>query len=112
MHRSIAFSPSASRLVGRWLRASIPLAIAAIVGAALPACHSAAEAQPQAMPPLPVSILRLAEKPIADEDEYLASLTSRRSITLYSQVNGYIRKIPSKPGDRIQQGSLLIEIDP
>ncbi|HMI87181.1 MAG TPA: efflux RND transporter periplasmic adaptor subunit [Polyangiaceae bacterium] len=64
------------------------------------------------MPPLPVDILRLTEKPINEEDEYLASLTSRRSITLYAQVNGYIRKIPSKPGDRVRQGALLIAIDP
>jgi RND family efflux transporter MFP subunit len=88
------------------------LAIAAMVGAgASSGCHGA-EAHPQATPPLPVSILRLTEKPINEEDDYLASLTSRRSITLYAQVSGYIRKIPSKPGDRVTQGAPLIEIDP
>ena len=112
MHCSIASTPPALRLIGRSLRAVSPFAVAAIVSAAASGCHGAAEAQPQAAPPLPVSILRLTEKPIAEEDEYLASLTSRRSITLYAQVNGYIRKIPSKPGDRIRQGALLIEIDP
>ena len=83
-------------------RTSVPFAIAALVGAAASAGCRGVEAQPQAAPPLPVSILRLTEKPISDEDEYLASLTSRRSITLYSQVNGYIRKIPPKPGDRVK----------
>jgi len=112
MHRSIASTLSELREVGRAVRAAIALAAFAIVGAALPGCHGAAEAQPQAAPPLPVSILRLTEKPIAEVDEYLASLTSRRSITLYAQVNGYIRKIPSRPGDRIKQGALLIEIAP
>jgi RND family efflux transporter MFP subunit len=82
-----------------------------VVMLAASGCHNA-QPQPQAAPPLPVSILRLTEKPVRDEDEYLASLTSRRSITLYSQVNGYIRRIPSKPGDKVKEGALLIEIDP
>ena len=113
MHRSIASTLSELREVGRAVRAPIALAAFAIVGgAALAGCHGGADALPQAAPPLPVSILRLAEKSIAEEDEYLASLTSRRSITLYAQVSGYIRKIPSRPGDRIKQGALLIEIDP
>jgi RND family efflux transporter MFP subunit len=54
----------------------------------------------------------LAQKLINDEDEYLGSLTSRRSITLYSQVSGYIRQIAAKPGDKVREGSLLIAIDP
>jgi RND family efflux transporter MFP subunit len=88
------------------------LAAVTALGALGPACHNAAEAQPQAAPPQPVRVLRLAEKPINDEDEYLASLTSRRSITLYSQVSGYIRQISSKPGDKVREGSPLITIDP
>ena len=35
------------------------------------------------MPAAPVDVDQLAEKTIADFDDYLASLTSRRSITLY-----------------------------
>ena len=93
------------------LRSLLVVVAAGVVGAASSGCHGV-EAQPQATPPLFVTILRLQQKPINDEDEYLASLTSRRSITLYAQVNGYIRKIPSKPGDRVRQGALLIEIDP
>ncbi|MET0595809.1 MAG: efflux RND transporter periplasmic adaptor subunit [Polyangiaceae bacterium] len=114
MHRSIAVPTVVTRLrpssrnlarVVASLAAVAPLALAT-------ACHNAAEAGPQAAPPQPVSVLRLTEKPINDEDEYLASLTSRRSITLYSQVNGYIRQIPSKPGDKVREGALLIAIDP
>jgi RND family efflux transporter MFP subunit len=97
----------------RVARRAVPsMVVAAWMGAAaLPGCHGT-EAQPQAAPPLPVNVVRLTEKPINDEDEYLASLTSRRSITLYAQVSGYIRKIPQKPGDRVRQGAPLIEIDP
>jgi len=112
MHASILPAPFFLRGLSLARRGSVPFAIAALVGSAVAVGCRGVEAQPQAAPPLPVSILRLTEKPISDEDEYLASLTSRRSITLYSQVNGYIRKIPSKPGDRVKQGALLIEIDP
>jgi RND family efflux transporter MFP subunit len=94
-------------------RRAVCLAVTAMLGAvAGSGCHGDAEAQPQGTPPLPVKVLRLTEKSINDEDEYLASLTSRRSITLYAQVSGYIRKIPPKPGDKVKQGALLIEIDP
>jgi RND family efflux transporter MFP subunit len=111
MHRSIPTSSSLSRSPAR-ARGSMTLLLAATtVAFAAAGCHGA-EAQPQAAPPTAVRVLRLTEKPINDEDDYLASLTSRRSITLYSQVSGYIRKIPQKPGDRVEQGALLIEIDP
>jgi RND family efflux transporter MFP subunit len=112
MRRLIEPALRVSRGPARARRAMPLFAIAVVLGAAASGGCRGVEAEPQTMPPLPVSILRLAEKPINDEDEYLASLTSRRSITLYAQVSGYIRKIPFKPGDRIRQGALLIEIDP
>src|SRR5256885_13317903 len=66
----------------------------------------------QAAPPMPVDVDKLAEKTIADYDDYLASLTSRRSITLYPQVSGYVRVIRVKPGDKVAEGALLVAIDP
>jgi RND family efflux transporter MFP subunit len=112
MHRPFEPETRPPRGILRWTRRSVWLTATALIGGAMSVgCHGA-EAQPQAAPPLPVTILKLTEKPINDEDEYLASLTSRRSITLYAQVSGYIRRIPQKPGDRVRQGALLIEIDP
>lgn len=74
-------------------------------------CQSAAAKQ-EGFGPLPVRLLKLEPKPIADQDEYLASLTSRRSLTLYSQVVGYVRAIRVKPGQAVKKGELLVEIDP
>jgi RND family efflux transporter MFP subunit len=74
-------------------------------------CQSAAAKQ-DGFGPLPVRLLKLERKPIADQDEYLASLTSRRSLTLYSQVTGYVRAIRVKPGQTVKKGDLLVEIDP
>jgi RND family efflux transporter MFP subunit len=118
MHRSLATSSllprllrNSRRLFGRaWSVGGLAIGAASL--GALPACQKPAEAQSQAAPPTPVNVVRLTEKLINDEDEYLASLTSRRSITLYSQVTGYIRQIAAKPGDKVREGSLLIAIDP
>jgi RND family efflux transporter MFP subunit len=74
-------------------------------------CQSAAAKQ-EAFGALPVRLLKLEPKPIAEQDEYLASLTSRRSLTLYSQVVGYVRAIQVKPGQPVKKGALLVEIDP
>jgi RND family efflux transporter MFP subunit len=82
---------------------------------ALAACHSS-EAAPQGAGggpgAMPARIERLPEKTLTDFDEYLASLTSRRSITLYPQVSGYVRAIRAKPGEAVHSGAVLIEIDP
>lgn len=61
---------------------------------------------------MPVRLLKLQSKPIPEQDEYLASLTSRQSLTLYSQVTGYIRAIYVKPGQAVKKGAPLVEIDP
>jgi RND family efflux transporter MFP subunit len=84
-----------------------------VAGAALAACHGADEGgEEPAFGPMHATIARLSEKTIVDFDEYLASLTSRRSITLYPQVAGYIRAIHVKPGESVHAGTLLAEIDP
>jgi len=65
-----------------------------------------------AQPPTSARVDRLVEKTIIDFDEYLASLTSRRSINLYPQIAGYVRSIHFNPGDTVKAGALLVEIDP
>jgi RND family efflux transporter MFP subunit len=62
--------------------------------------------------PMPVSVVKLKTEEVTDEDEYLASLTSRHSITLYAQVTGYIQAIGVKPGQEVKAGALLVQIDP
>jgi RND family efflux transporter MFP subunit len=57
-------------------------------------------------------VVHLETKIITDFDEYLASLTSRQSITLYPQVSGYIRSIHVQPGASVKAGARLITIDP
>ncbi|HEY8038561.1 MAG TPA: efflux RND transporter periplasmic adaptor subunit, partial [Polyangiaceae bacterium] len=85
------------------------LAFAVLVSSA--GCRSS-DAKPQGFGALPARVSRLEAKTLTDFDEYLASLTSRRSITLYPQVNGLVRAIHVKPGDAVKTGALLVEIDP
>ena len=89
------------------LKRLAPLALCAA------ACH-AHDPAPQGggFGPMPARVVHLEEKTLTDFDEYLASLTSRRSITLYPQVSGYIRAIRVKPGQTVHAGAVLIDIDP
>jgi len=82
-----------------------------LISLSLMACHGEAQ-KAAAYGPMPVSVLKLAPEAVTEEDEYLASLTSRHSITLYAQVTGYIQQIGAKAGEQVKAGALLIQIDP
>jgi RND family efflux transporter MFP subunit len=64
-----------------------------------------------APPPMPVETTTLAEKPVEQTSEYIASLRSRRSSTIQPQVEGFITRIAVRSGDVVRQGALLFEID-
>jgi RND family efflux transporter MFP subunit len=61
---------------------------------------------------MPVEVMELRPGPVRDVGEYLGTLISRRSITVYPQVAGYVRRIAVKPGQRVKPGQLLLEVDP
>jgi RND family efflux transporter MFP subunit len=82
-----------------------------VVSTVVAGCRREAPAQ-HGFGPIPVETRKLAEQPVVESDDYLASLTSRRSITIYPQVTGYVQSIAAKPGDRVAEGALLINIDP
>ena len=75
------------------------------------ACHGEA-APPPAYGAMPVRVAKLAAETVADQDEYLASLTSRHSVTLYAQVSGVVQALGAKPGENVKAGALLVQIDP
>lgn len=63
------------------------------------------------MPPSAVEIVTLAEKPIEQTTEFVASLKSRNSVTLQPQVDGIITRIHVRSGDRVAAGATLFQID-
>jgi RND family efflux transporter MFP subunit len=67
---------------------------------------------PPAPPPMDVRTVTLAEKPVAQSSEFVATVRSLRSTTIQPQVNGFIRQIFVRAGDRVRAGQPLVQIDP
>ncbi|HTM22755.1 MAG TPA: efflux RND transporter periplasmic adaptor subunit [Kofleriaceae bacterium] len=83
-----------------------PAALAALI-----ACSKGTGGAPPAPPPRPVEVLTMAPTEVRDTGEYLGSLLSRGSVSVMSQVPGYVRAIKVKPGQQVAAGDVLIEID-
>lgn len=62
-------------------------------------------------PPMAVETITLAEKPLEQTSEYIASLKSRRSTTIQPQVEGFLTRIAVRSGEQVRQGAVLFEID-
>jgi RND family efflux transporter MFP subunit len=65
-----------------------------------------------AFPPTDVQVATLAPKPVPQTSEYVATIRSLRSTTVQPQVDGIVRQVLVKAGDRVQQGQPLLQIDP
>jgi RND family efflux transporter MFP subunit len=90
------------------------LAAGCALAGLLSACQ---QAKPAAGPgfsmgALPVQTVTIAAQPVAQSDEYVATIKSRRSATINPQVDGNLTRIDAHSGDHVKQGQLLMEIDP
>ena len=65
-----------------------------------------------AMPPTTVNMAIVRQQTVRSTSEYVAQVRSRRSIDVQPQVEGYVRRIAVRPGDRVGRGALLMQIDP
>jgi RND family efflux transporter MFP subunit len=93
-----------------------PLKIAAALAlATCAACNRSPSSQAgagQGFPPTPVKLAVAETRPIADTTEYVATLRSLRSTTVQPQIDGQITQIFVRSGDRVAQGTPLLQIDP
>ena len=83
--------------------------------AAAVACNRGNGAAPQgggAPPPMKVSSVVLAPKPIDDASEFIATVRSLRSSTVQPEVDGVVTRIFVKSGDRVALGAPLVQIKP
>lgn len=64
-----------------------------------------------AFPPTEVAVRALEAKPIPQTSEYVATIRSLRSITIQPDVEGVVRRLFVKAGDRVKQGQPLLQID-
>ncbi|HEY0785118.1 MAG TPA: efflux RND transporter periplasmic adaptor subunit [Acidobacteriaceae bacterium] len=62
--------------------------------------------------PMPVQTVTVAAHPVAQSDEYVATIKSRRSATINPQVDGNLTSIAAHAGEHVKQGQLLMQIDP
>ena len=96
-------------------RASLPLLLCTAL--AVSACGGASQAGPGgggpgAFPPTEVKTVTIAPKPIPQTSEFVATVRSLRSTDLQPQVEGIVRQILVKAGDRVRAGQPLVQIDP
>jgi RND family efflux transporter MFP subunit len=67
---------------------------------------------PGAMPPTDVKTMAMEPKPVPRTSEFVATIRSLRSTTIQPQVDGIVRRIFVKSGDRVTSGQPLVQIDP
>ena len=65
-----------------------------------------------AFPAMDVKTITIAPKPIPQTSEFVATVQSLRSTNIQPQVEGYVRQIMVKAGDRVRAGQPLVQIDP
>lgn len=98
--------------VGLRLRRSFP-AVCVIAGTLLLAgCDRSKAEAPQGPPVMPVKVQTVATHEIGDTSEYVATIKSRHSATIMSDVEGWIFDIRVHSGQFVKKGDTLMEIDP
>jgi RND family efflux transporter MFP subunit len=89
-------------------------ALTILLAAGAAGCNQA-RPQPSAgagMQALPVQTLTVAEQPVPQSDQYVATIKSRRSATINPQISGNLTRILVHSGDQVKAGQLLMEVDP
>jgi len=88
----------------------IVFAIALVV--LLAACNRGAAEGPQGPPVMPVKVQKLGSQELGQASDYTATIKSRNSATIMSDVEGWIFAINVKSGQVVEKGQSLMEIDP
>jgi RND family efflux transporter MFP subunit len=78
----------------------------------LAACGRSKAQAPQSAPSFPVKVQTVEPHPVGDSSEYVATIKSRNSATIMSDVEGWIFAIHAHSGDFVKKGQTLMEIDP
>ena len=103
----------------RFRLAALPAAVSLLVVLVAAGCGGGSETPPggagpgggRGMMAMPVEIVTLAEKPVDQASEFVGTLKSRRSMTVQSQMEGFILRINVKSGDRVKPGTVMFVVD-
>ncbi|MGC2111413.1 MAG: efflux RND transporter periplasmic adaptor subunit [Candidatus Korobacteraceae bacterium] len=100
----------------RSLRIALQFGLAAFFVSALllllAGCNRGQAAAPAGPPPMPVKVQAIADQSVGDASEYVATIKSRNSATIMSDVEGWIFDIHVHSGQLVKKGVTLMEIDP
>ena len=85
-----------------------------LVGLAAVGCEKKAATPPAGagMQGMPVQTVAVSLSPVAQSNEYVATIKSRRSATLQPQVDGRLTEIRVHSGDHVTAGQEMMSIDP
>ena len=62
-------------------------------------------------PPRDVEVVRLQPSEVRETGEYLGALISRQSVVVMPQVAGYVRQVHVRPGQQVEAGQPLLDVD-
>lgn len=93
-----------------WTGILLSVSLAAIFF--LSSCSRGTAEAPQGLPVIPVKVQRIGSQEIGNTSDYVATIKSRNSATIMSDVEGWIFAIHVKSGDLVKKGQSLMEIDP
>jgi len=102
-------------LLGTWRGKALGLGLFALAGpvlALLTACSRTSADTPQGPPPSPVKVQTVKDQSIGDASVFVATIKSRHSATIMSDVEGWIFDIRVHSGQLVMKGDTLLEIDP
>jgi len=103
-------------LFGTWRMNQCRRGLLALSGLALSlglsSCGRSNADAPQGPPPAPVKVQAVQDQSIGDASEYVATIKSRHSATIMSDVEGWIFDIRVHSGQLVKKGDTLLEIDP
>ena len=94
------------------LKFALPIACGLIVAFGLTGCSRSNAGTQQGPPAMPVKVEAVKDQPIGDASEYVATIKSRHSATIMSDVEGWIFDIHVHSGQLVKKGDTLMEIDP
>jgi RND family efflux transporter MFP subunit len=60
---------------------------------------------------LPVEMLTVAEKPVEQASEFVGTVRSLLRVNVQAQVEGFLRRVNVKSGDKVTPGVVMFEID-
>jgi RND family efflux transporter MFP subunit len=100
---------------GFLLKRIFGMCCAVLLSLAVTGCQKSQQTPPAAaasMQAMPVKTAQVALQPVAQSNEYMATIKSRRSATLQPQVEGRLTEIRVRSGDRVSAGQEMMVIDP